>query len=158
MAWILSAQADHLIHYCHPVSSGRLKTLFWITGFKDLVATIVTMGGIIVTQVGVFNRCACYTNGGRVGLTLPERPDVAATLSRRLKTLYPAFTFSCIGIELLLIPLFICYQNLDALRVFTQRDDRKSNAAWFWRASGNVAAARTKIHSSKSPLRPSIPF
>lgn len=110
------------------------------------------MGGIVITQIGVFNQCVCYTNWGRTGLALPQRPDIAATLLRRLKTIYPAFTFSCIAIELVLVPLFICYQNRDALRVFTQRDDRKSNAAWFWRVSGNVAAAKTKIQSSKSPF------
>ena len=135
LAWILSAQADHLIQYCCSVSSGRLNTLFWITGAKDLLATAATMGGIVVTQIGVFNRCACYTNWGRTGLALPERPDVAATLFKRLNTIYPAFTFSCIGVELVLIPLLICYQNRDALRVFTQRDDRKSNAPWFWKAT-----------------------
>ena len=149
MAWILSRAADSLIQYCYPVSSGRVDMLFWITGAKDLLATVATMGGIVVTQIGVFNRCVCYTNWGRTALALPQRLDVADTLFKRLSTIYPAFTFSCIGIELVLIPLVICYQNRNALRVFTQRDDRKSNAAWFWRATGNAATAKTKLQSSE---------
>ena len=141
-----------MIQYCYPTSSGRLGTLFWITGAKDLLTTVATMGGIVVTQIGVFNRCACYTNWGRTGLALPERPDVAATLFKRLNTLYPAFTFSSIAIQLVLIPLFICYQNRDALRVFTQRDDKKSNAAWFWRTTANMATVKTKFQPSESFL------
>ena len=149
MAWILSRASDSLIQYYYPVSSGRLNMLFWMTGAKDLLVTVATMGGIVVTQIGVFNRCVCYTNWGRTALALPQRLDVADTLFRRLNTIYPAFTMACIGVELVLTPLIICYQNCDALRVFTQRDDRKSNAAWFWRASGNAAATKAKFQSSE---------
>lgn len=65
-------------------------------------------GGIIVTVIGVFNQCFCYTNWGRTDLTLPQRPDLAKILMYQLDNLYPVILFILIRIELLLIPLFIC--------------------------------------------------
>ena len=100
-----------------------------------------------MTQIGIFNRCSCYTQWGRTGLALPERPDVAATLFSRLKKHYFAITFVCISIELMVIPLFICFRYQDGLRVFIQRDDCKSNALWYWKAHHKLAAMKDHIHS-----------
>lgn len=159
LAWILSAQADKMMVSMWPVNGTKLGALFWTATLKDLLATIATMGGIVITQVGVFNQCACYTQWGRTGLALPERPDLAATLLRRLSTTYPAVTFTCIGIELILVPLFICLEYPEAIRVYTQRDDRKSNAAWFWKAQRKLLAAthRAQRFFSQRPRRRSKP-
>ena len=131
--WFLSAGFDVVIKYFWPLNKGIQRRLFWTMLIKDFVATAATMGGIIATQVGIFNRCGCYTNDGSTGLALPQMPDVAETLYRRLSTAYPAITFTGIAIELIVIPVFLCIWYIDALRVFVQRDDRRSNAAWLWR-------------------------
>ena len=131
-AWFLSAGIDVIINHFWPLRKNTQTRLFWTMLIKDSVATAVTMGGIIATQVGIFNRCDCYTNGGSTGLALPQMPDVAETLFRRLSTVYPAITFTGIAIELIVIPVFLCSWYIDALRIFVQRDDRRSNAPWLW--------------------------
>lgn len=132
IAWLLSAQIDIGLSRRWPSNKRNRNKLFWSTGFKDLVIVIATMGGIITAQVGVFNKCECYTLSGKTGLALPEMPETAQTLFYRLKTLYFGITFTCIGIELIIVPLFISIRYSDALRTFVQRDDRKSNAKWLW--------------------------
>lgn len=131
--WILSAQAGLWLKYLWSQNPNTRKTLFWATFIKDFLAMAATMGGIIVTQVGIFNRCACYTNWGQTGLALPQMPDVASVLLRRLNKDYPAITFLCIGIEIIVFPLLISIQYRHAFRVFVQRDDRQSNAPWLWK-------------------------
>ena len=132
--WIISASLDVLFIHLFPLKSDKATWLFWSTFMKDLLMTIATVGGgIIVTVIGVFNRCACYTNWGRTGLALPQRPDLAELLNYRLEHVYPAILFTSIGMELFLIPLFICLRYRYALRVFIQRDDRTSNAVWLWK-------------------------
>ncbi|KAK3171746.1 hypothetical protein OEA41_003830 [Lepraria neglecta] len=132
-AWLLSAALDSLLNYLLPLNHGHQTLFFWVTGLKDLLIAIATMGGIITTQIGVFNRCSCYTLWGKTGLALPQMPEVATVLRHRLSTVYPALIFVCVGIQLLLIPLFICVRYRHALRVFLQRDDAKSNAARLWK-------------------------
>lgn len=176
-AWILSAQADHLLNRLlpladtqpvenrpvdshpvevkpvenKPVSSNKSISLLWITIVKDLLITCATMGGIVVTQIGTFNRCSCYTQWGSVGLALPERSDVATKLFHRLNTVYPAITFTGIGIELVIVPLYLCIWYSDALRVFLQRDDRRSNApAWLWKAYPMLQATHSRFKDAFS--------
>lgn len=161
-AWILSAQADHLLNRLlpladtqpvenrpvenKPVSSNKSISLLWITIVKDLLITCATMGGIVVAQIGIFNRCSCYTQWGSVGLALPERSDVATKLFHRLNTVYPAITFTGIGIELVIVPLYLCISYSDALRVFLQRDDRQSNApAWLRKAYRKLQATQQRL-------------
>ena len=150
--WILSAQADHLLKHLWSQDLNRRKTLFWTTIAKDFVATGATMGGIIVTQVGIFNRCACYTNWGKTGLALPQLPDVARVLIRRLNMDYPAITFLCIGIELIVVPLYISVHYRHAFRVFVQRDDRQSNAQYLWKIYRVIRASKEKL-SRTFPFR-----
>jgi len=120
-AWLLSAALDYIPfgahHRCH----------FWFTFSKDTLTTIATMGGIIAAQVGVFNRCSSYNLWGKVPLALPEVDTVAATLSKRIATGYPAIVFTCIGFQLVVFPGFILWQYSHAARVFLHRDDNASN-------------------------------
>ena len=132
LAWLLSARIDVWLLRLWPLEKGNQTKLFWFTGVKDLLVTIATMGGVITTQLGVFNRCVCYTLWGKTGLALPEMPDTAETLFHRINTVYPAITFTSISIELIIIPLLISFRYKDALRTFVQRDDRGSNAKWLW--------------------------
>ena len=135
--------------------NGRLnknnqRKLFWTTAIKDLLVTVATMGGVITTQLGVFNRCSCYTQWGRTGLALPDMPDVAEALFHRLNTTYPAIAFTGIGIELVVIPLFVCILYMDALRTFVQRDDRKSNAKWLWKLLKKYRGLKARIQTHLS--------
>lgn len=134
IAWVLSALVDILLNRRWPSSEEKNQSkLFWITGIKDLLITTLTMGCVIATQIGIFNRCSCYTLWGRTGLALPEMPEVSEVLFHRLNTAYPAITFTSISVELIVVPLFICIRYRDALRTFVQRDDGKSNAVWLWK-------------------------
>jgi hypothetical protein len=85
------------------------------------------MGGIVVTQFGIFNRCDSYTRWGHFGLALPEMPDVAATLEHGIRTVYPAIVFVSIGLQMLVVPVVVAIWYPHALLVFLQRDD--GNAA-----------------------------
>ena len=165
IAWLMSALIDELFHQLWPLlnednqrlneDSQRLnkinqRKLLWTTGIKDLFATITTMGGIITTQLGVFNRCSCYTQWGRTGLALPEMPDVAEVLFHRLNTTYPIIAFIGIGIQLVIVPLIVCILYIDALRTFVQRDDKKSNAKWLWKSLKRYRASKAKIQAQLS--------
>ena len=132
ITWLLSAQMDLWLSRLWPLNKDNQSKLFKTTVFKDFLATGATMGGVITTQIGVFNKCDCYTLWGKTGLALPEMPDTARTLFYRLHTAYLGTAFTCIGIELVIVPLFICIRYRDALRTFVQRDDRQSNAKWLW--------------------------
>ena len=133
LAWILSAVFDTVFARLVPYAPEHRTLIFWTVGVKDLVATLSTMLGIVATQVGVFNRCSCYTLWGRTGVALPEMPDVQKALIHRMRTVYPAVTFTCIGIELIIVPLYVCIRYRHAVRVFLQRDDGNSNAKWLWK-------------------------
>ena len=135
--WLVSAELDILFNKIFPLTENPLTEknrgrLFWCTYVKDLIATGSTMGCVIAIQLGIFNRCSCYTQWGNTGLALPEMPDVAAVLQARLGREYPAITFSSIVIELLIVPLAIWLWYGDAMRVYVQRDDGESSLKWLW--------------------------
>ena len=149
MVWILSAWLDTLLNYMIPLGDMSQKSkdkvpgatlekilehkqnlLFRWTITKDVLTSIATLGGVIAVQVGVLNRCSCYTMWGLDGVALPGIPMVYERLRRRLSTWYPALAFTCIGIELLVIPVLIYWQYPDAFRVYLQRDDGKPNLKW----------------------------
>ena len=126
-AWLLSAALDYIRWGDHH------RSQFWFTFVKDTIVTTATMGGIVATQVGIFNRCSCYTLWGKVGLTLPEMSTVIGTLDHRIATVYPAITFLCIGLQLVVFPAIVMIHYPHAVRVFLQRDDNASNMQW-WHA------------------------
>ena len=147
-AWLLSAHIDGWLRHLWPLNTDNHNKLFWSTFFKDLLATIATTGGIITIQVGVFNRCACYTRWGRIGVALPEMPDIAQMLYYRLTKVYFGTAFTSIGIELFVVPLFICIRYIDALRTYVQRDDRTSNAIWLWNLLKKYRALEAALKNS----------
>jgi hypothetical protein len=131
--WIVSACLNNLplfpnIHSedeNEAVLPKRRRFLFIL--WKDILVTALTMGGIVVTQIGIFNRCACYTLWGKAGLALPENNSVSRTLFWRIDTSYPAIAFACVGFQLVVVPCLLLRQYGLAFRVFLQRDDEKSN-------------------------------
>lgn len=160
----------------------RRKRFIFIL-WKDIAVTVLTMGGIILAQIGVFNQCACYTLWGRRGLALPENDSVSKTLFWRIDTSYPAIAFICVGFQLVVVPALLLRQYGLAVRVFLQRDDEKSNLPrwvlrlWGWllgtevslkkmrrweeRCSGRLRGRRSELRFPPEPtdterLAPSI--
>ncbi len=88
VVWGLSSLLD--LAPC-PQHHGKLYSCFIL--IKDVIAASATMGGLAATQVGVFNRCSCYTLWGRTSLALPEGSTEAAFLMRRIETVYSAIAF-----------------------------------------------------------------
>ncbi|KAH9223586.1 hypothetical protein DL95DRAFT_517706 [Leptodontidium sp. 2 PMI_412] len=123
--WIVSAALNFI-----PFGSHQHNLRFNFILVKDIIAAAATVTGVIVTQVGVFNRCSCFTRWGREGLALPQWSDVSDVLFRRINTTYPAISFTCIGFMFFLIPLIIARHYELAMRVFLQRDDGVSNLNW----------------------------
>lgn len=149
MVWILSAWLDTGLNYMIPLGDSSQKSkskvpaatkkesleykqrlLFRWTVIKDVMVSIATLGGVIAVQVGVLNRCSCYTMWGLAGAALPGMPSVYEKLRHRLSTWYPALAFTCIGIELLVVPALIYWQYPDAFRVYLQCDDGMPNLKW----------------------------
>ena len=116
----------------------KQNLLFRGTVTKDVIISIATLGGVIAVQVGVLNRCSCYTMWGLRGVALPGTPIVYEKLRHRLSTWYPALAFTCIGIELLVIPALIYWQYPDAFRVYLQRDDGTPNLKWLQNPLGRL--------------------
>jgi len=122
--WLLSFTLTSVFKRFVPSASEyNLKVQFWLTFVKDAISMLATLLVIVVTQIGIFNRCDSYTLWDRVGLALPEMPDVAAVLAYRIRTVYPAIIFVSIVVNIVIIPLFIAYRYRHALSVFLQRDD-----------------------------------
>ncbi len=137
VTWMVSAYIDILFSKVFSLHGEPLKSfkwsvqsstmLFWTTFVKDIVFTGATMGGIILTQWGILNRCECYSNWGRTGIALPQTPDVSMVLKERINTWYPAITGIGLCFQLILVSSYITWQYGSALRVYIQRDDDKSN-------------------------------
>jgi hypothetical protein len=130
LIWLLSFALTCLLKRYTSSRTYNMSGRFWLTFAKDVLATAATMGGIVVTQLGVFNRCDSYALWGRVGLALPEMPDAAAVLEQRIRGLYPAIVFVSIGLQMFVVPVVIAVWYRHALLVFLQRDDED---AGFWR-------------------------
>ena len=157
MVWILSAWLDTGLNYMIPLGDTsqksknkvleatlkknlehKQKLLFRWTVIKDVMVSIATLGGVVAVQVGVLNRCSCYTMWGLVGAALPGMPSVYEKLRHRLNTWYPALAFTCIGIELFIVPALIYWQYPDAFRVYLQRDDDTQNLKWLQNPLGRL--------------------
>lgn len=130
-AWLVSAIFDRALNFFLPFIGPYQAWHFWLTFVKDFLTTAVTIGIIVYTQAGVFNRCECYTKWGQTGLALPETPAVKEVLNRRLLGAYLGPAVGCIVFQLVVIPFLIHHVYGNAIRVFTQRDDGLSNMGWF---------------------------
>jgi len=175
VAWIVSAYIDVLLNKMFPLNGKARKLLKWpiqsstmlfsLTFIKDIVFTAATMIGVILTQVGILNRCECYSNWGRTGTALPQIPDVDTVLRHRINSWYPAITALGLGFQLILVPCYIVQRYGSALRVYIQRDDTKSNTPkWLnklgsWGRKVMPKGSPKRNSSSKGPAqRPGTPF
>jgi hypothetical protein len=66
-----------------------------------------TLGLVMATQIGILNRCSCYTKGGKIGLALPQTPMVKATLEHRIDVHYPLIAVTGIVAQLLIFTSII---------------------------------------------------
>ncbi|KAK4187135.1 hypothetical protein QBC35DRAFT_385585 [Podospora australis] len=99
----------------------RESWLYEIMFVKDCVMGAAAVVMILVVQVGIFNRCDCFSLWGRVPVAFPQIPEVAAVLMRRIEFEWPAVTFGWIMIELGLCGGIWWYYR-DAIAVYNQQD------------------------------------
>ena len=130
-AWLASAELGTLIQRFIPSTTANQKSLFKIMLVKDLFFALGTIVWVFMTVVGALNRCDCWIDHDG-SLILPQREDIDRKLQRRLQWDYPAWIFSGVAVELILIPAWVKYRHGGALKVFVQRDDGTSNIEWFW--------------------------
>ena len=136
--WLLSFFLNRLLNRLLPLNSNN-RLLFSLTLTKDIIATLTCIADVIVTQFGIFNRCACYTQWGHKCLALPQRPDIDALLRERIHTCYLGITIVGIVVQLVLVPGYVLWRHWDGVRIFLQRDDGSSNLpGWAWRVIARV--------------------
>jgi hypothetical protein len=110
---------------------GHHRRRFWFTFAKDFIAMAATLGVVIATQIGIFNKCSCYANSD-TGLALPQMPVVQTILQNRLKQEYPVLTVMGIVAQLVVFPGIVLWRYYSSVRVFLQRDDGRSNLQWLY--------------------------
>lgn len=136
--WLLSFLLNRLLNRLLPLNSNN-DLLFSLTLTKDILATLTCIADVILIQIGFLNRCACYSQWGRTGLALPQRPDIDAILRERIHTWYLGITIVGIAVQLVLVPAYVLWRYWDGVRVFVQKDDGSSNLpAWAWGLIGRV--------------------
>ncbi|ORX95507.1 hypothetical protein BCR34DRAFT_607932 [Clohesyomyces aquaticus] len=103
--------------------------LFTAVVCKDVSCALINISIILITQWGIFYRCACWTDLGRKGLALPQIPEIKRELMDMIRDTFPWVVGGAITFHILFCLLVaVCYR--DALRVFLQRDDGMSNFWW----------------------------
>lgn len=149
--WLASAYLDVQLAKIPPMDRDRL---FWSTFAKDAVMTSFTMVLVVLTQVGILNRCSCSSLFGRTGVMLPQMPEVAKVLRYRLGTLYTAVTIISVVFESVVVPLTVCWWYGDAVRVYVQCDDGTSNVAGLRRFVSQLQGFKRRLPKvfSKRPL------
>ena len=136
--WLLSFLLNRLLNRLLPLNRNN-DLLFSLTLIKDILATLTCIADVILIQIGFLNRCACYTQWGRTGLALPQRPDIDAILRERIHTWYLGITIVGIAVQLVLVPAYVLWRYWDGVRVFVQKDDGRSNLpTWAWRVISSV--------------------
>ena len=119
LGWLISWVLDYFPRF----SDRSYRLQFRYTLLKDCLATAWTMGMVIRTQIGVYNKCSCYSWTGHSGLDLPFMGEVKDLQVKNLTGLYLGLTIFGIVIQLLMVPGIITFRYHSALRVFLQRDD-----------------------------------
>ena len=130
--WVLSDVLDYLPILLRWNSKDHYPRIYRFIFFKDALLGLCNIGLVVATQVGIMNKCSCYSMEGRTGLAFPEVSVVAGTLTYNIRLGYPAIAFLCIGFELLVFPGVVCYQYTEAFSVFLQRDDGESNLRYWY--------------------------
>ncbi|KAK4445260.1 hypothetical protein QBC34DRAFT_384485 [Podospora aff. communis PSN243] len=139
--WVLSFVLDFAITggmescghlHGRQVGTGKEGRWYVLTFVKDTIFGLATISSILVTQLGMFNRCDCFTLWGRVPVMLPEIDQVKEVLMQRIAKKWPAVTFVWTIVEFLRCGV-VWWWYRDAVRLYVQRDDGGSNAEWVQR-------------------------
>ena len=128
-AWLVSAELNYVLQSAIPLGNTNSKKIFWWTLAKDTIIALGTIVWVFMTVVGALNRCDCWIDHDG-SLILPQREDIDKILRHRLNRDYPAWIFSGVAVELVLIPWGVQLWYSDGLKVFVQRDDGTSNFPW----------------------------
>jgi hypothetical protein len=92
--WLLNSLTDpFLANYYFPTTatatsgsaSGLYKALFRTSLIKDTLFATAGMIILILGQLGIYNRCTCWTQWGNAALVLPQLEGIAATVDSRLR-------------------------------------------------------------------------
>ncbi|KAK4650950.1 hypothetical protein QC762_701170 [Podospora pseudocomata] len=122
--WLLSFVLDCVFAY-YMDRWGHLESGkgYWYEAvfIKDFIVGWAAVVMILVVQVGIFNRCDCFSLWGKVPVALPQIPEVAAVLMHRISFEWPAVTFGWIAIELGICAV-IWWTYRDAFSVYNQED------------------------------------
>ncbi|KAK7190822.1 hypothetical protein PSPO01_02985 [Paraphaeosphaeria sporulosa] len=111
--------------------------LFWAVYCKDMIAALMNVGTIVITQWGIMNSCACWSMWGMRGLHLPQMLDVKHELMHYTRHVAPWITFMAILFQFLFCAAII-WRYWDAVRVYIQRDDMMSNRGWKKRKTADM--------------------
>ena len=136
--WLFSTLLNHLPTYLRLTSAHHHRLIFYFVLVKDTLLAAVNLGIVIAVQVGMLNRCSCYSKDDTTGLAFPEVNAVEGTLVYGIEVTYPAVAFVGIVFELLILPGFVIWKYKEAFSVFLQRNDGKSNKRLFRVRSGRA--------------------
>lgn len=123
MIWLISFLLESIFEL------SLSKGLFWAVFYKDLMAALINIGIVLVTQWGIMNSCACWSRWGTRGLHLPQMPEVMPELMNYTRQVAPWITLMAVLFQLLFCAA-VSWTYWDAVRVYVQRDDGKSNREW----------------------------
>ncbi|KAK0637457.1 hypothetical protein B0T17DRAFT_521710 [Bombardia bombarda] len=130
--WVLSFALDFVLALAMDRLLPGERRESWhyeILFVKDLLMAAAVVAAIMYTQVGIFNRCDCFTLWGRAPLALPQIAGVREVLMERIAGEWPIVTFVWIGIELVMC-VAIWWWFGEAVGVYLQKDDGGSNMGW----------------------------
>ena len=108
------------------------RAQFLSTFIKDTMCFVSTIGIFTATEIGVYNRCSCYTKGGLTGLQLPQMATVSTVLENGLQRRYLPIITMGILFQLIFIPGLIMLRYDSSTQVYMQRDDGQGVFAWWY--------------------------
>ncbi|CCC14434.1 unnamed protein product [Sordaria macrospora k-hell] len=107
----------------------RSPSTYTPTLIKNFILSLSILTIILLIQLGIFNRCDCYSLWGHGPLGLPQIPAIEQILIKRIRGEWPAVTFGWVALEMVICGAVV-WRYRDAFRVYLQRDDGASNGEW----------------------------
>ncbi|KAE9977835.1 hypothetical protein EG328_001798 [Venturia inaequalis] len=127
IAWLSSCLGDFAINkWARPES--RYALIFW----KDTAASCAILTLILVTQLGVLHRCACYSSSSGDGAIFnPLIPRVGNLLDYLFANRWLPITMCAILFQLVMAAV-VSWWYILSIRVYLQRSSSKSNLKPLW--------------------------
>jgi hypothetical protein len=124
MVWLLSFSVEVA---CETMLKQRM--LFWVVFWKDVAFAMMNIVIIIMVQWGIMNRCSCWSGWGSTWVHLPQLPAVKVELMYFIKHIAPWIVAAALVLHFIFCAA-VMWKYRDAIRVFIQRDDGRSNRSW----------------------------